>query len=159
MNTHTYCYLCSQPIERATADNYKGHPAHTACITVVPAVPRMWDNTELCRPRRKNQLHTNSMESPTTSTPGLRGSAAVPGSAVNVGTILRFRSTRGFRVFLVTGIHLGGILEEDIVSMRSLDRDDGSAYGQRVRELMVPLVMIEELRPNTEPSRQPGAET
>lgn len=67
---------------------------------------------------------------------------------MKVGTVLRVKWAGRFRVYLVTGVHLGAVTEEDIISLRTLDLKDGHAYGKAVPELMVPLVMLLELSQN-----------
>lgn len=74
--------------------------------------------------------------------------AAASGSDLNVGSILRIKWADRFRVYQVTGVHLGSVTEEDIISLRTLDLKDGHAYGKTVPELMVPLVMLLELSQN-----------
>ncbi len=59
-----------------------------------------------------------------------------------VGDLIRIPFADRFRVWRVTGIHLGSAAEEDIVTLRVLDLKDGWAYGHRITELMVPLIML-----------------
>jgi hypothetical protein len=61
---------------------------------------------------------------------------------INVGSIIRVPFSGRFRVYQVTGIHHGAVMMEDIVSLRTLDLEDGSAFGQTVTELMVPLCLL-----------------
>ena len=49
------------------------------------------------------------------------------------------------RLWIVSGVFLGALGEESLMGLRSHSHGDGSAYGKRVEEMMVPVVMVENL--------------
>lgn len=67
---------------------------------------------------------------------------AAPCYECKVGDLIRIPFQDRFRVWRVTGIHLGAAVAEDVVTLRVLDLKDGWAYGKRVAELMVPMILL-----------------
>ncbi len=66
---------------------------------------------------------------------------------LKIGETIRLKyGNRGYRVWHVTGIHLGGLGHEHLVSLQPLDVDPGSAYGKTIPESLVPLEMVEAIR-------------
>lgn len=53
-----------------------------------------------------------------------------PTKNIKPGVMFRLKSYQGFRVWMITGIHLGGSETEDIVTIKPADRINGSAYGK-----------------------------
>ena len=49
------------------------------------------------------------------------------------------------RLWVVSGVFLGALGEESLIGLRSHSHGDGSAYGEQVEEMMVPVVMVESL--------------
>lgn len=48
-----------------------------------------------------------------------------------------------FRVWKITGIHLGAHANEDLISLLTLDKAPGCAYGKELPELIVPLQIVQ----------------
>jgi len=68
--------------------------------------------------------------------------AAPSGSAYTVGDIVRLKHGHGFRVWKITGIHLGGLGHENLVSLKPLETSSGSAFGVGVPETVMPLELL-----------------
>ena len=58
-----------------------------------------------------------------------------------VGDVLRMWIGTSFDVWKVTGVHLGGIGQESLVSLRCLSAKPGCAYGKE-EDSLVPLVLL-----------------
>lgn len=66
--------------------------------------------------------------------------------SLDVGDVIRLKTGSGtntrFKVWQITGIHLGALNHEDIISLKRLDVSLGSAYGSTVSESLMPMDLL-----------------
>lgn len=53
------------------------------------------------------------------------------------------RVLKGDRMWIVTGVHMGAVDQENLVTLRPLDRKVGTAYGRTIEECTVPEDLID----------------
>lgn len=53
------------------------------------------------------------------------------------------RIIKGDRMWVVTGVHMGAIGQENLITLRSIDMLPGCAYGQTADETVVPEDLID----------------
>ncbi len=77
------------------------------------------------------------------TTPKTEKEAGVGSSALfAVDDVIRVRDGRGYRVWKVTAVALGGIGVENIIAIVPLDIHPGSIYGETLKECLVPQVLL-----------------
>lgn len=59
-----------------------------------------------------------------------------------VGDIIRLKNSNGFRIWEITGIFLATLGHENLVSLKPLETECGSAYGLPVHETIMPLDLL-----------------
>ena len=63
------------------------------------------------------------------------------------GEILRLRDhyREAFRVWKITGVHYGGLGNEDLVTLIPLDIYNGTAHGKIITECHVPIAFLKKI--------------
>jgi len=49
----------------------------------------------------------------------------------------------GYRVWIIEGVHLGGTRQESLISLRTLDLENGDYLGKRMTVSVVPETILE----------------
>lgn len=62
---------------------------------------------------------------------------------IDVGNFIRIERDNSYRVWKITGIHLGGINQENLVTLKTVDQRPGVAYGHVILEMTMPLHILE----------------
>lgn len=113
-------------------ENMTNSEAHiqeaNACRQDVEKITKMTDNHGQIRQEIREQIDGLVSVSP------------------DVGDVIRLKTCSGtntrFRVWKITGIHLGATGHESLVSLKSIDTNYGSAYGSMVTESFIPLELL-----------------
>lgn len=61
---------------------------------------------------------------------------------IPIGAVLKIKQGGNTRFWKVTGIHLGATKCENLVTLKTVDMDNGSAFGKTVKESIVPLYIL-----------------
>lgn len=59
------------------------------------------------------------------------------------GDFIKINTTQGLKSWCVTGVHLGGMNQQGIITMIPFVKTDGDAYGKVVIELNVPIEFVQ----------------
>ncbi len=59
------------------------------------------------------------------------------------GDIIKLKCNDRFNLWQITGVHLASVGYEDLISLKTLSNDPGSAYGTIVTESLVPLDFLQ----------------
>jgi len=92
------------------------------------------------------------METPETQGKPESDAALAPalGSAYTVGRVIRLKTMLGkYHLWKITGIHYGTTRCENLVSLRRLDIEPGTAFGQIMVSTIAPLCLLSD-NPNVE---------
>lgn len=65
------------------------------------------------------------------------------------GDFIKLRTPQGLKSWCITGVHIGAVHQQGIVTMIPFVKTSPNAYGKKVEELNVPIELIEH-NPNIE---------
>ena len=61
---------------------------------------------------------------------------------MNVGDFIKLKTPQGLKTWVVTGIHLGALHQQGIVTVIPFVATSPDAYGKKVEEMQIPIEMI-----------------